>query len=174
MLDDVLISRRFKSDAARTSQETPAQMQKTYLDSLRIIEGLMLEQGHHWNIGVLLTSQFPLTSSGNSQISRLIKNVRQNVDAFVAFQSSLRDVRTWLSSFTVGSQFQVFKEIYRDFLENVKRDSPGDTRINRPYLMISFSNNVNQNFKVRQYLYNLNSPHLSPFTPPAIINSAIL
>ena len=162
--DDLLINRLGNGDM------TNAQAQTEYLNTLRMIQGLVTIYCNHFQISLILTSQFALSGSGNNQISSLYRSIKANLDAFCIFPASLKSIRLFLSSFTVGEDFQKMKTLFTYLLENSLVDDPSDVRTGRPYVFISFGNTTRQHFKCRQFLFNLNSPTSKPYCPMAFIN----
>ena len=87
----------------------------------------------------------------------------------VTFSPFYRDTRIFLRSFVVGDEFQKLKQLMSYFLESKLPQSPEDTRLTFPYLFLSFSNRLDSNFRLRQYLFNLEGSNIKPFLPPSIL-----
>ena len=162
--DDLLINR------LGSGEMTNAQAQTEYLNTLRMIQSLVTIFCNHFQINLILTSQFALSGSGNNQISSLYRSIKANLDAFCIFPASLKSIRLFLSSFTVGEDYQKMKTLFTYLLENSLVDDPSDVRTGRAYVFISFSNTTRLHFKCRQFLFNLNSPTTKPYCPMAFIN----
>ena len=162
--DDLLINR------LGNGEMTNAQAQADYLNTLRMIQSLVTIYCNHFHISLILTSQFALSGSGNNQISSLYRSIKANLDAFCIFPASLKSIRLFLSSFTVGEDFQRMKTLFTYLLENSLVDDPSDVRTGRSYVFISFGNTTRLHFKCRQFLFNLNSPLTLPYCPMAFIN----
>ena len=167
ILADDLLVHRADNGTASTSAET----QNRYLQTLRMIQAFVMEKCNHYQIGLILTSQFTLSGAGSNQVSHLLRSIRSNLDGTVIFPTNLKNLRHFLSSFTVGEQFQKMKSLFTYLLENSFSDDPADPRTGRPYVFISHgSNNANSYFSIRQFMFNLNDPLTKPFLPLAFIN----
>ena len=138
---------------------------------MRMIQAFVMEKCNHYQIGLILTSQFTLSGAGSNQVSHLLRSIRSNLDGTVIFPTNLKNLRHFLSSFTVGEQFQKMKSLFTYLLENSFSDDPADPRTGRPYVFISHgNNNANSYFSIRQFMFNLNDPLTKPFLPLAFIN----
>ena len=162
--DDLLINR------LGNGEMTNAEAQADYLNTLRMIQSLATIYCNHFHISLILTSQFALSGSGNNQISSLYRSIKANLDAFCIFPASLKSICLFLSSFTVGEDYQKMKTLFTYLLEHSLVDDPSDVRTGRAYVFISFGNTTRLHFKCRQFLFNLNSPLTRPYCPMAFIN----
>ena len=74
------------------------------------------------------------------------------------------------SSHAVGEDFQNYKAVFTYLLKTRIPDSPSDKRFNLPYLLVTFTNSANRNYRIRQHLFNLSHSQLTPYLPPSTIN----
>ena len=72
------------------------------------------------------------------------------MDAFVIFQQPLRDIRNFFSSLTIAEDYQMLKNIYLETIEQMgDKESPGDERVYRPYLVLALTNATAKSLKIR-------------------------
>ena len=72
-------------------------------------------------------------------------------------------------AFTVGDDFQLYKQLLVDLLHPNDSDDPSDIRSVFPYIFITFSQKVQPRFRIKQNLFNLSNRAIKPFLPPSLI-----
>ena len=96
--------------------------------------------------------------------------LRQNVDCHVLFQQPIADTRQFLTSVSVGEDYQALKQIHNDLVDRAPGESADDVRSSHPYLCLCLTNNTKPHLRIRQHLYNLYDENLKPCVPPSFIN----
>ena len=115
--------------------------------------------------GLFVSVQHSLSSGGSSQSSRLIRSILVNTDAFFLYRTSLRDFRLFIQSFTFGSRYKLYKDLFIRFLEENNYEKPSDLRIHRPFLIFSFNGSSKPQFSIREFTTNVVDNRLFPFCP---------
>ena len=109
---------------------------------------------------LVTTNQGFTSTGGTSFLARSLKILRDNTDVFIVFQTSALAIRNFLGQLAVGDDYQLLKDVYLQIVESAQSESPTDSRISRPYLLLSLGNSTSRCFRVR-YIYCCFFFHLS-------------
>ena len=176
LLDDVLTGSNSGADQTANGLDATSDVAKRsrdqYVANLQWIQALSTEYSHHARINFCLVSQSTLsTSSGGFNVAaRSLRILRQNVDAHILFQQPIADTRQFLTSVSVGEDYQALKQIHNDLVDRAPGETADDVRSSHPYLCLCLTNNTKPHLRIRQHLYNLYDENLKPCVPPSFIN----